>query len=281
MMWAILSFYAATAFFYLVDLIQKVTSARLITWDYIFVRSLYTTLLTFLITLLWKGLGSMPPARWILEMMLASVVCCWGLYFYIKSINSLHFSNVGALSIFGTVLQQLYAYAFTDSAVYTHDIIACALMSVGSIVQLTRTNLQKGTLYVLGCIFFWTTGYLLLSKTLQKTELYWSVPFMELTVLLVSGCFVALSGKQSHSFLRHHKRYVPVFILLALLIYIASFCNNYSFKFNSFHRISMLQLSLMPVAFFLSMKLFHEKLQPMEWISFLSSVAGFALYVLG
>ncbi len=274
-----LSYYLAVAFFYFVDIIQKVTSSQKITWDYIFVRSIFTTAITFLITILWKGMHSIPDPKIIAELMMDSAICTLGLFFYIKSINSLKFSNVGSLSIIGIVIQQIYFYLFGHNPIRAIDILACFLMSFGSIIQISNLKFQKGAFYVFCSSFFWTVGYISLSKTLQKTDYFWSVPFMELTVLTLSGIVILLVGNRGEKSMRTYKNNIGPFIILGLLIYISSLCNNYSFKHNSLSTISFLQLSIMPITFILSLKIFKEKPKMVELISFVFSVIGFTLFV--
>lgn len=243
-------------------------------------RSLYTTLITFLITILWKGHFTIPQTHMLVKLMLDSTICSFGLFFYIKSVNTLNFSNVGSLSIIGIVIQQAYYYFIKNNPIHHLDILACFLMSLGSIIQLFNLKLQKGVFYVFCSCFFWTIGYISLSETLQKIEYYWSVPFMELTVLLISGIATLINRKNDEPLFKKYKRNIGSFILLAILLYISSLFNNYSFKYNSLNTLSFLQLSMMPIVFIISFKIFREKLKLVELIAFLASIIGFALFVL-
>lgn len=274
----IISYYLAVIFFYIVDVIQKITSTNKITWQYIFVRSIYTTIITFIITILWKGLNTIPTLSLILELMFDSAVCCLGLYFYIKAINNLNFSNVGSLSIIGIVIQQLYYYIFTTNKLDLIDIPAFMLMSLGTVIQVLNLKFQKGVFFVLYASFFWTIGYILLSRTLQKTDFYWSVPFMELTVLIISAIATYTSKTKEDFFFSNYHKNISYFLLLGFLMFFSSLFNNYSYKHNTINTISFLQLSLMPITFIVSLKLFKEKIKLIELVSFISAVIGFCLF---
>lgn len=276
----VFAYYLAAGLFYLVDLIQKVTSEQRLTWHYIFIRSIYTTFITFLATICWKGFSSFPPADILAELMLDSAICTLGLFFYLKSLKELNFSNVGSLSIIGIVLQQLYYYLIKQNPVNKADILACILMSTGCIVQLNKFRFQRGVLYTFCSALAWTAGYIALADTLQKTTFYWSVPIMELTVLLISGLATLVSVTSEKPVFGIYKKKVGYFLLLGIFLYASSLFNNYSFKYNSLNTISFLQLFFMPVSFMMSVLIFKEKPKRVELVSFISSVLGFGILVL-
>ncbi len=276
------SFYLAAIFFYFADVLQKTTSKGAITWKYLFVRSCYTSVIAILLTIILFGVNSLPSVVIILQMAFCSVCCGMGLFFYIKSINALKFSNVGSLTIVGNVIQQLTGILLFGEKFTSSDFVAYAFMSFGCIYQLLFTKTLKGAKYVLLSTLFWTGGYILLSRVLKNTTIYWSVPVMEVTIMIMSfGIMVIYSfvNKQNDYIIQPITIKPKFFLLIAVLTYCASLMNNNAFKNIPISTISILQLSLMPLAYLVSLKIFKEKPTSVELISFITGFVGFAFYV--
>lgn len=277
-MLSVIAFYGAVSFFYLADALQKTTSSTTSTWPYILVRSFFTTITSFAITICWQGLESFPTSIVTIKIMRDSVICAFGLFFFLRSLKELNFSNVGSLSIIGVVIQQGYYFLFQQRPLTVIDLVASILMSLGLILQGRDRNFSKGALFVLASTIFWTVGYISLSETLQVTNFYWSVPIMELTILLTSLLAVPFSdGIKLVSLPKNISWYSLLGI--AVLIYISSLLNNYSYKHNSIQTISILQLSMMPITYVTSLRLFREKPTWKELISFLAAIIGFTIYI--
>ena len=161
--------------------------------------------------------------------------------------------------------------------------LSYALMSFGCVFQLLFTTSLRGAKYVLLSSFFWTTGYILLSYVLKSTPtVYWSVPIMEVTILLMS-LFLVVVNKQPIALTiakgcTTNKKNV-LFVTIALFIYLASLLNNYAFQQLPITTINIYQLSLMPIGYVLSMKMFKERPTTIEVISFCTGFAGFALFI--
>ena len=276
------SFYLSTIFFYFADVLQKTTSKGAITWKYLFVRSYYTSVIAILLTIILFGVNSLPSIAIILQMAFCSVCCGMGLFFYIKSINALKFSNVGSLTIVGNVIQQLTGILLLGEKYTASDFVAYALMSFGCVYQLLFTKTFKGAKYVLLSTVFWTGGYILLSRVLKQTTIYWSVPIMEVTIMIMSYgimVFYSLINKESDSIKQPITIKPKFFILIAALTYSASLFNNNVYKNIPISTISILQLSIMPLAYLVSLKIFKEKSSKIELISFITGFIGFALFV--
>ena len=277
------SFYLASIFFYFADVLQKTTSKGAITWKYLFVRSCYTSVIAIVFTLLFFGVNSLPSIAVILQMSVCSVCCGMGLFFYIKSINALKFSNVGSLTIVGNVIQQLTGILLFGEKYTSSDFIAYALMSFGCVYQLLFTKTLKGAKYVLLSTLFWTVGYIMLSRVLKHTTIYWSVPIMEVTIMLMGYLIMKLYPivtKKAETIEQHITIKPKYFLLIAILTYCGSLLNNNAFKLIPISIISILQLSLMPIAYIISLKIFKEKTTRVELISFITGFVGFALFVI-
>ena len=277
------SFYLAALFFYFSDALQKTTSSGAITWKYLFIRSCYTAAIALLFNTILFGLNTIPSINIILLMACCSVCCGLGLFFYIKSINTLKFSNVGSLTIVGNVIQQLIGIFLLGEKYNKYNFIAYALMSFGCVYQLINGKTLKGAKYVLLSSIFWTVGYIMLSRVLQKSTIYWSVPIMEITIMIMGYlCMKFYSIANTKAAIDKQAITIrPIFfILIALLNYFGSLLNNHSFKNIPISTISFLQLSLMPLFYIVSLKIFKEKPNKVELISFITGFAGFAIFII-
>jgi len=277
------AYYFASLLFLIADAIQKKTSASGLTWSYLAKRSFYTSLVSIVATVFLYGFRTFPSPVIAFQMAGCSVCCGLGLFYYIRAINSLNFSNVGSLEIVGNVLKQLSGMLLFHEKVGKLDIASFILMSFGCIYQLLFTTSLRGAKYVLLSSFFWTTGYILLSYVLKSTPtVYWSVPIMEVTILLMS-LLLLVFYKQNRTLsdfsLWPVDKNVGLFLAIGLFIYGASLLNNYAFQQLPLTTINVFQLSMMPIGYVLSMRLFRERPTIIEIVSFCTGFAGFALFI--
>jgi len=277
------SFYIASFLFFIADALQKTTSKGTLTWQYLSKRSLYSSLLSITITTIVYGVKTFP-SLWVAVQISGCSICCGlGLLYYIKAVNSLNFSNVGSLEIIGNVLKQLSGIFLFHEHISRLDMLSYALMSFGCIFQLIISPNLKGAKYVILSSFFWTMGYVLLSSVLKSTSsVYWSVPIMEVTILLMSLLMVYILKVGNNLFtinksIKPTKRFT--FLLIASFIYVASLLNNYAFQKLPLTTINVFQLSMMPVGYVLSLKIFKERPSTLEVVSFCTGFAGFALFI--
>ena len=277
------TFYLAALFFYITDVLQKTSSKGSITWQYLFKRSCFTSVIAIALTILFFGIKRFPSFLVVLQISFCSILCGLGLFFYIKSINALKFSNVGSLTIVGNVIQQLTGILLFGEKYTASDFVAYGFMSFGCVYQLLFTKTLKGARFVLLSTIFWTGGYILLSRVLQQTTIYWSVPIMEVTIMIMGYILMKLTPLAINTTNTHnqHLRAVnpTIFIVIGLLTYFGSLLNNNAFKNIPISTISILQLSIMPFAYLFSLKLFKEKPDKVELISFITGFIGFALFV--
>lgn len=278
-----LYFYAAASVFYFADILQKNTSKNRWAWGFLTIRSFYTFTIALIGTVLIAGTGAFPDVTDFLFMTGCSVICGSGLFFYIKAVNTLNFANVGSLYIIGTVFQQAVGIIILDEVFYLSDIPAMMLMSFGCVYQLLTSKDRRGAAAVVTSSFCWTIGYILLSFPLKRSNIYWSMTIMEATILMVCLAVTLWYQKKHMADIRSLNR--PGlrwrFVLIGVLISAGSYFNNMTFSKIPVSTISFLQLSVMPVTFLLSMRIFREKLSRIEWISFATAIAGFGIYLLG
>ena len=135
-MWlAIGSFYGSAIVFYIADALQKRTSIETVTWNYLGIRSLYTTIFSAVVTLAIFGIKDFPSTPIFLELMGCSILCGFGLFFYIKAINCLNFSNVGSLYIIGNVIQHIAGIILYKELFYYTDLLAFGLINAANTHQ--------------------------------------------------------------------------------------------------------------------------------------------------
>jgi drug/metabolite transporter (DMT)-like permease len=240
------------------------------------VRSFYTFPLSLLASGFITGFSDIPDSITFYKLVGASAVCSIGLFFYIKAINQAKFSNVGSLSIVGNVFQWLIGWIFFSESISLLDLPAMFLMFGGTLIQLFNARLNKGAFYVLACSFFWVCGFSMLSVALKNTNIYWSIPIMEGSIL---GLSILVSSFEKKDTLIQKKSNPYFFLwlsLIAVFIYSGSVLNHFAYKLIPLSTISMLQLSLIPIGFIFSLKIFNEKPSKLEWISFFLGLCGFA-----
>jgi drug/metabolite transporter (DMT)-like permease len=273
-----LSYYAAALFFWLADVLQKKGSENRSLWHYLSIRSIFTFSIATLFTLCLYGVGDFPHVVQLLAIAGCSLLCLGGLFFYLKAVHSTAFSNVGSLSIIGIVFQQLMGYWLFNESLRMNDWLAFLLMSAGCVYQLFSTRLQKGAVWVLCCSACWVSGYSLMAYFLKNMEVVWTISIMEGTILLVSTLIVFFSPITLRNTAARSLHF-PTLIGVAILICLASYFNNTAFKHIPLSTLSILQLSMMPIGYVLSLRVFREKPGTIEWMSLVTGMIGFALFV--
>jgi drug/metabolite transporter (DMT)-like permease len=274
-----LIFYLASLLYFFADVLQKKFSANRATWEFVFIRSIYTTAIAWLICLFVQDLNELPSLYKIGEIMGASIFSCLGFYFYIKAINTTNFSNTWSLGIIGTVFQLLigvFLFNETFKAIWTPAII---LMCTGNIIQITQSKAFEGAKFVLLSVLFWSIGNAALSKVLQGVEALWSVPIIESSILLMSGMVVLTSKSFTSHNRQNSKRNSFSLLLVGVFIFVGSYWSQLSLQKIPISRFSILQLSMLPIGYLLSFKIFKEKPSSIEWVSFITGCIGFTWYV--
>lgn len=278
----VLFFYLNAGLFYVADIMQKITSEKRWTWSYLTIRTTFTFCIAFLVTAFYTGFQTFPNYSTAFQLIGCSVICGGGLFFYIRAVKHLKFSNAGSLYIIGNVIQALTGIIFLNEPFRLIDIPAFLLMSSGCIFQIFTGTSFKGAVSVLLSSLCWTFGYILLSFPLKHANVFWSIPIMEGTILIICLCVIWWNRKK-HRMDVHGISLTanPLrFIVIGLLVTAGSYFNHLSFREIPVSVISILQLSVLPITLLLSLSIFREKLTKFEWISFAAGFAGFALYVL-
>jgi uncharacterized membrane protein len=270
----VFAYYLAAVLFYVSDLLQKRSSENRSTWSYIFYRSIYTSIITFLLALfVHEPLDDIDIASWA-QMIFSAMVCVFGLYFYIQSLKTSRFSNVGALSVVGNPLQWILGVVFFHNSWSGWDVIVMTLLGLGSVIQILNVSSFSGARNVLLSALFWTIGYSMLSDAVINFPISWSVCMLEWALLVLSFFFMRMGRGQEQIKFRVTPRLRNVFLALGVIIFMASYANHFSYKYNDLVDVSMYQLSVYPIFYLLSLSIFREKPSLVEWITFVSGLLG-------
>ena len=275
-------FYIGASLFYIVDVLQKITSAHVNTYEYLMRRSVYTCIVSLIGTVLFSGMASAPSIEVVFQIVGCSLLTYGGIYFYIKAIHSLNFSNANSIFIVGNVLQQLIGIFLFNEKFQIWMVLSWLLMSFGCLYQMAFTKWSRGALYVLLSSLFWTVGYSLLSLVLKNGYEMWSVAIMESTTLGISILIFVLfkrNKKITPAVNQPHHSFLYLSII-AISLFGASYYNHISFRYNPISLISLMQLSMMPLSFLLNRRLFKETPSKIEWISLFTGIVGFVIFII-
>ena len=278
----ILYFYLGASLFYVVDVFQKITSTQINTFRYLMRRSVYTALVSLIGTILLLGISSVPTGTIVLQIVGCSILTFGGLFFYIKAINHLQFSNANSIYVVGNVVQQLFGIIFLKEIFHSWMLISWLLMAFGCVYQISFTKWNKGAAYVLLSTLFWTAGYDLLSMILKSGYEMWSVAIMECTILIISSLvfFLGLKKRKQEEPIPTSRSSHLYLMIIAGAVFSASYFNHLSFRYNPLSMISLMQLSLMPISFIINMRIFKEKPSGIEWISLIAGMIGFFIFII-
>jgi drug/metabolite transporter (DMT)-like permease len=273
-MWGVLAFYTTSALFYISDVVQKKTSENRNGWTFIFFRSIFTFLVTTIIALFFNEPLSELSLPSILQMMASCLICMLGLYFYLRSVKVNRFANVGALSLVGNPIQWLLGWIIFNEEVVFWDIPIMLLLSFGSILQLSVKTSFEGAKWVVLSSLSWTIGYAWLSNVIDHFPLAWSVAVMEGVLVLGSGVIVMWKGDLKKRDWVIDRAWSLRMMLLGVVIFLASYCNHFSYRENDLSWVSILQLTTFPIYYLLSLRIFKEKPDTREWITFMTAFLG-------
>jgi EamA domain-containing membrane protein RarD len=120
----------------------------------------------------------------------------------------------------------------------------------------------------------WSIGYAWLSNVIDDFPLAWSVAVMEGVLVVGSGVIVACQGGLSRRDWVIDRAWSIRMIILGLVIFLASYCNHYSYRVNNLSWLSILQLTSFPLYYFISLRIFKESPNTREWVTFITGFLG-------
>jgi drug/metabolite transporter (DMT)-like permease len=268
------SLWVNTAYF-LADVFIKLGSKELTAGKLIYIRSIFTVLLASIWLLASGDVLQGPSLFTILQLIGCSILCAFGLYFYIEALRNLHFVNVSVIGICGALIH--YVIGLLQGEHFNAwFLLAAALAIFGIAIQWRKTQHPKGMVEAVLSAVLWGFGYALMSFPLANTSAIWGTWISEITLLLLSFVFLFRS-EPNYTFLRPEWKNYQL-ILVALFTISGSVLMNICYQEFSLNLMGFMQLSFFPYSLLAGYFIFKEKLSINEWIGNSLVVAGLGIY---
>ncbi len=264
--------------FFVVDLLNRINSIETKTLNYIFNRSIYTSIFA----LVWFFL-SFENIYYnnifdLVQISAFSILCGLGFYFFILSNKYLNFTNILFIQLVGHVLHQVFGLLIFDESLSKYYIFTTILLIIGIWVQSTIPNQKKGLLLALLSTISWTIGYSFMSVPLKNVSTPLSVLILEFSLLIFYYSLGVINSKNiKPNFLNGKKE---ILLCIALLTIFGSFLLNYTYKNYFISQIGYLNLIIMPIFIFISLRINKEKLSKKEIISNTLILIAYAISLL-
>jgi transporter family protein len=255
-------------------------------YNVIFFRGLFTTTLFGLILVLNYFLNFLPSVLLSTSIVANStyfytILLCifsgFGLYFFVKSIESQKVSIVVPLSSIN-VFSILTAVFILNEKWRNEYFIQIILVIIGTLLiyQSSRGNsnnsISKNTILTsVLAAFFWGISYALFKISIKKIG---ALPFafiLELTVTCFAFCLI-LYKKVFHEIVTGNK--IKHYIILSLLLFFGTLFINLGLQFTPIIIVNILSNISQVVAILLAYIMYHEKLNVKEWIGVILILAA-------
>jgi drug/metabolite transporter (DMT)-like permease len=273
---AILFSLAVNTSYFLADLFIKLGSVNHSVGRLIYIRSVLTVALASAWLVLSGELTYFPSYDSLAILLFCSVLCTFGLFYYVKALQSLHFVNVSVIGICGAFIHHGLGIILNNESVNNWFYVAASFSVLGIIIQWRKTENHKGLIDALISAIFWGFGYALLSIPLAKTSAIWATWIMEFTILILSAFYLIV---KDHRFSLLSPPLKDLKILgIATFTILGSVLINISYQRFSLNVLGFMQLAFFPYALLAGFFLFKEKLNKWEWAGNILVVLGLILY---
>ena len=262
--------------FFLADVCIKLGSIQLSASRLIYIRSIFTVLFSG-IWLIVSGEFATPPAApdmaWLI---LCSILCAIGLFYYVKALQHLHFVNVAVIGIMGAFIHYGLAAFINNEQVNNWFYIASLFSSLGIAIQWKKTKAHTGLLEALISAICWGFGYALLSIPLANTSAEWGTFITEFSILLLAALTLIITDSE-FTLLKPPLNNIYI-IGIAVFTILGSLLINLSYQLFSLNTLGFMQLAFFPYSLIAGYFLFKEKLNVWEWIGNTLVIIGLILY---
>lgn len=262
--------------YFIADVCIKYSSIKMSTLRLIYIRSIFTVLLsgTWLIA---SGSFNYPPhASDMAWLIFCSVLCAFGLYFYIQALLHLHFVNVAVIGIMGAFIHYALGVMLQHDTINNWFFLATGLSTLGIVIQWKKTNAKKGIKEALISAICWGFGYALLSIPLQNTSAEWGTFIGESTILILSA-FALIMFDDEFTLMRPPLKNLFIYGV-AFFTILGSVLLNISYQLFPLHTLGFMQLAFFPYSLIAGYFLFREKLNQWEWIGNILVILGLIVY---
>lgn len=262
--------------YFIADVCIKYSSIKMSTLRLIYIRSIFTVLLSGTWLIASGSLNYPPHASDMAWLIFCSVLCAFGLYFYIQALLHLHFVNVAVIGIMGAFIHYALGVMLQHDTINNWFFLATGLSTLGIVIQWKKTNAKKGIKEALISAICWGFGYALLSIPLQNTSAEWGTFIGESTILILSA-FALIMFDDEFTLMRPPLKNMFIYGV-AFFTILGSVLLNISYQLFPLHTLGFMQLAFFPYSLIAGYFLFKEKLNQWEWIGNILVILGLIVY---
>lgn len=252
--------------FFLVDLLNRKNSIDTNSMLYVFNRSIYTSIFSIVWVLAYLNEQYFESIKDIYQIIAFSLLCGFGLYLFILSNKYLKFTNILFVQLIGHILHQFIGYILFRESLNEFYLFSSALLIIGIFIQTSIPNQRKGFIYALLSTVSWTLGYSLMSTPLKSVSTPLSVMILELTIMFTFLILFKLTSYTKSSMILLKDK-MPALVLIASITIVGSFLLNYLYKNYLISEIGYVNLLIMPIFIFLSLRINKEAFSKKELIA--------------
>jgi drug/metabolite transporter (DMT)-like permease len=262
--------------FFLADVCIKLSSLQISPARLIYLRSIYTVTFAGLWLLISGNFANPPETKDMAWLIVCSILCAIGLFYYVKALQNLHFVNVAVIGIMGAFIHYGLGVWLNNDKLNHWFFIASGLSTLGILIQWKKTSAQKGLLDAVISAVCWGFGYALLSIPLANTSAEWGTFVTEFSILILSALFIILNDSD---FTLSKPPLKNKYILgVAIFTILGSLMINLSYQMFSLNTLGFMQLSFFPYSLIAGYFIFKERLNKWEWIGNSLVVLGLVIY---
>lgn len=262
--------------FFLADVFIKLGSNKHKAANLIYIRSIFTILFAG-VWLISSGLiSNTPQPIAFIQLIGCAFLCLGGLFFYVRSLQHMHFVNVSVIGICGALIHYLLGVYLNQESFNQWFYLAAALSISGILIQWRKQEQHKGLIEAVLSALLWGFGYALLSIPLQTSNPIWGAFIFELVALLGSAFYLIIKAP-SFSLLNPPIKDFKIFLVATFTI-IGSIMMNYAYQQLQLSDLGFMQLSFFPYSILAGYFLFKEKLSNLEWLGNILVITGLLLY---
>ena len=262
--------------FFLADVCIKLGSIQLSASRLIYIRSIFTVFFSGIWLILSGEFATPPAAPDMAWLILCSILCAIGLFYYVKALQHLHFVNVAVIGIMGAFIHYVLAAFINNEQVNNWFYIASLFSSLGIAIQWKKTKAHTGLLEALISAICWGFGYALLSIPLANTSAEWGTFITEFSILLLAALTLIITDSE-FTLLKPPLNNIYI-IGIAVFTILGSLLINLSYQLFSLNTLGFMQLAFFPYSLIAGYFLFKEKLNVWEWVGNTLVVIGLILY---
>jgi len=262
--------------FFLADVFIKLGSNKHNAANLIYIRSIYTVLFAGIWLISSGSISNTPQPMELIQFIGCAILCLGGLFFYVRSLQHMHFVNVSVIGICGALVHYLLGVYLNQETFNQWFYLAAFLCISGIMIQWRKQEQHKGLIEAITSALLWGFGYALLSIPLQTSDPIWGAFIFEFVALLGSALYLIIKAP-SFSLLNPPLKDNKIFLVATFTI-IGSIWMNYAYQQLQLSVLGFMQLSFFPYSIIAGYFLFKEKLSKTEWLGNLLVIGGLLLY---